>query len=82
VRPSRAAAAEARRRLAASGLTGVLYAVAPETQSPHPPHNETIEAGLLEIAAYIGSNNPGEIAAAAILEASGYERSQLTLPGC
>lgn len=80
-RASRAAVTQARLRLAGSGLTDVLYAVATDKRTPYWPHVEAIERGLWSIAYYLRSNDPIEIAAAAILEASGYQRSQLAFEG-
>lgn len=78
---SRAAVTEARLRLARSGLTDVLCAVAVDTDTPCFPHVEAVEVGLLSIAYYLGSSDPLEIAAAAILEATGHQRSQLAFEG-
>lgn len=77
MKPSRAAAAQARRMLAGRGLHpwphSVYAARAPGNYSY--PKPDEIEAYLMGVAAHIGSNDPVEIGAGALLESMGFERA-------
>lgn len=75
----KAAAHEARAQLIRSGHGASLAAAAATPDQIHGAPSSAQHAHLVEIASYINSDDPTEIAAAFLLELSGHNRAQLQL---